>query len=69
MDGEHIYIFLYKRIYVGLYAKANERTAILEAAATVILRCFDKKSIQELYLVNFLNFEEPDVGMWKRSKS
>ena len=42
-----------------------ESTAILEVVATVILRCFDKNTVEELYLVNLLNFEDPGVGMWK----
>ena len=37
--------------------------------ATVILRCFDKNAVEELYLVNLLNFEDPDVGMWKGVRS
>ena len=33
--------------------------------ATVILLCFDKNAVEELYLVNLLHFNEPDVGLWK----
>ena len=69
VDGEHVYDLLYKRICERPYAQANERTAILEAVATVILRCFDKNSIEELDLVNLLNCEDPDIGMWKGVKT
>ena len=69
VDGEHVYDLLYKSIFERPYAKANESTAILEVVATVILRCFDKNAVEELYLVNLLNFEDPDVGMWKGVKS
>ena len=69
MDGEHVYDLLYKRICERPYAKANERTAIIEEVAIIILRCFDKNTIEELYLVNLLNFEEPVVGTWKGVKA
>ena len=45
VDGEHVYDLMCKRIYERPYAKSNETTAILEAVATVILRCFDKNAI------------------------
>jgi len=69
VDGENVYELLYKSIYKRPYTKANESTAILEVVATVILRCFDKNAVEELYLVNLLNFEDPDFGMWKGVKS
>ena len=69
MDGDNVYELLYKTIYERPYTKANEGTAILEVVATVILRCFDKNAVEELYLVNLLNFEDPDVGMWKGVRS
>ena len=68
VDGDNVYELLYKTIYERPYTKANEGTAILEIVATVILRCFDKNAIEELYLVNLLNFENPDVEMWKGVK-
>ena len=46
VDGNHVYDLLYKRIYKRPYAKANESTAILEAAVTAILRCFGKSEIE-----------------------
>ena len=52
VDGDNVYELLYKTIYERPYTKANEGTAILEVVATVILRCFDKNAIAELYLVN-----------------
>ena len=60
---------MYKSIYERPYTKANESAAILEVVATVILRCFDKNEVEELYVVNLLNFEDPDVGMWKGVRS
>ena len=68
VDGDNVYELLYKTIYERPYTKANEGTTILEVVATVILRCFDKNAIEELYLVNLLNFENPDVEMWKGVK-
>ena len=68
VDGDNVYELLYKTIYERPYTKANEGTAILEVVATVILRCFDKNAIEELYLVNLLNFENPNVEMWKGVK-
>ena len=68
VDGDNVYELLYKTIHERPYTKANEGTAILEVVATVILRCFDKNAIEELYLVNLLNFENPDVEMWKGVK-
>ena len=56
VDGDNVYELLYKTIHERPYTKANEVTAILEVVATVILRCFDKNAIEELYLVNLLNF-------------
>ena len=51
------------------FTKANEHTSILEVIATVILRCFEKNAIEELYLVNLLQFNDPDVGLWKGMKA
>ena len=68
VDGDNINELMYRLIYERPYTKANEGTAILEVVATVILRCFNKKAIEELYLVNLLNFENPDVEMWKGVK-
>ena len=68
VDGDNVYELLYKTIYERPYTKANKGTAILEVVAMVILRCFDKNAIEELYLVNLLNFENPDVEMWKGVK-
>ena len=68
VDGDNINELMYRLIYERPYTKANEGTAILEVVATVILRCFDKNAIEELYLVNLLNFENPDVEMWKGVK-
>ena len=42
---------------------------MLEVIATVILRCYDKNAIEELYLVNLLHFDDPDVGLWKGVKT
>ena len=69
VDGENVYELLYKSIYERPYTKANKSTAILEVVATVILRCYDKNAVEELYLVSLLNFEDPDVGMWKGVRS
>ena len=38
---------------------------MLEVIATVILRCFERNAIEELYLVNLLGFNDPDIGSWK----
>ena len=38
---------------------------MVEVIATVILRCFDKNALQELYFFNLLHFKVPDVGLWK----
>jgi len=68
VDGENVYELLYKKIHERPFTKANESTTILEVVATVILRCFDKNATEELYLINLLNFEDPDVEMWKGVK-
>jgi hypothetical protein len=68
VDGENVYELLYKKIHERPFTKANEGTTILEVVATVILRCFDKNATEELYLINLLNFEDPDVEMWKGVK-
>ena len=65
MDGEYVFNLLCKKINEKPFTKANEHTSILEVIATVILRCFDKNALEELYLVNLLHFKEPDVGLWK----
>ena len=41
MNSESVYNLLYKRIN-GKFAKATVNTSIIEALATVVLRCFDK---------------------------
>ena len=69
VDGENVYELLYKSIYERPYTKANESTAILEVVATLNLRFFDKTAVEQLCLVKLLNFEDPDVGMWKGVKS
>ena len=69
MDAEYIFNLLCKKIDEKSYAKANENTAMVEAIATVILRCFDKNAVEELYLVNLLHFNEPNVGLWKGVKA
>ena len=37
--------------------------------ATVILRSYERNAIEELYLVNLLQFNDPDVGLWKEMKA
>ena len=69
VDGEYVYNLLCKKIYEKPHAKANENTAMLEVIATVILRCYGKNAIEELYLVNLLHFDDPDVGLWKGVKA
>ena len=51
------------------FTKASEHTSILEVIATVILRCFEKSAVEELYLVNLLHFNDPDIGLWKGMKA
>ena len=68
MDGEFVYNLLCRKIYEKPNAKANENTALLEVIATVILKCYNKDAIEQLYLVNLLHFEDPDVGLWKGVK-
>ena len=68
MDKEFVCNLLYRKIYERPNAKANENTALLEVIATVILRCYEKDSIEQLYLVNLLHFDDPDVGLWKGVK-
>ena len=65
MDGEYVFTLLCKKINEKPYTKSNEHTSALEVIATIILRCFDKNTIEQLYLVNLLHFNEPDVGLWK----
>ena len=65
VDGEFVYNLLCRKIYEKPNAKANENTALLEVIATVILRFYDKDAIEQLYLVNLLHFDDPDVGLWK----
>ena len=64
MDSESVYNLLYKRIN-GKFKKATVNTSILEAIATVVLRCFDKDATEELYLINLLTFDSPEVDRWK----
>ena len=47
------------------FAKATANTSIIEAIATVVLRCFDKDATEELYLINLLTFDSPEVDRWK----
>ena len=60
MNTEFVYNLLYKRINRKFY-KAIVNTSILEALATVVLRCFDKDAIEELYLINLLPIDSPEV--------
>jgi hypothetical protein len=60
MNTEFVYNLLYKRINRKCY-KAIVNTSILEALATVVLRCFDKDAIEELYLINLLTIDSPEV--------
>jgi len=70
MDGEYVFNLLCKKINEKPFTKANEHTSILEVIATVILRrCFESNAIEELYLVNLLRFNDPDVGFWKGMKA
>ena len=64
MDSEYVYNLLYKRIN-GKFAKATVNTSIIEALVTVVLRCFDKDATEELYLINLLTFDSPEVDRWK----
>ena len=61
MNSEFVYNLLYKRIK-GKFAKATVNTSIIEALATVVLRCFDKDATEELYLINLLTFDSPKVA-------
>ena len=69
MDGEYVFNMLCKKINEKPFTKANEHTSILEVIATVILRCYERNAIEELYLVNLLRFNDPDVGLWKGMKA
>ena len=69
MDGEFVFNLLCKKINEKPFTKANEHTSILEVIATVILRCYERNAIEELYLVNLLRFNDPDVGLWKGMKA
>jgi len=69
MDGEYVFNLLCKKINEKPSTKSNQDTSMLEVIATVILRCFDTNAIEELYLVNLLHFNEPDVGLWKGMKA
>ena len=42
---------------------------MLEVIAKVILRCFDKNTVEDLYLAHLLHFNEADVRLWKRVKA
>ena len=64
MNSEFVYNLLYKRIN-GKFAKATVNTSIIETLATGVLRCFDKDATEELYLMNLLGFDSPDVDRWK----
>ena len=68
VDGKFVYNLLCRKIYEKPNAKANKNTALLEVIATVILKCYNKDAIEQLYLVNLLHFEDPDVGLWKGVK-
>ena len=59
-----MYNLLYIRIN-GKFAKATDNTSIIEVIATVALRCFDKDATEELYLINLLTFDSPEVDIWK----
>ena len=69
MDGEYVFNMLCKKINEKPFTKANEHTSILEVIARVILRCYERNAIEELYLVNLLRFNDPDVGLWKGMKA
>ena len=69
MDGEYVFNMLCKKINEKPFTKANEHTSILEAIAIVILRCYERNAIEELYLVNLLHFNDPDIGLWKGMKA
>ena len=69
MDGEYVFNMLCKEINEKPFTKANENTSILEVIATAILRCFERSAIEELYLVNLLQFNDPDIGLWKGMKA
>ena len=64
MNSEFVYNLLYERIK-GKFAKATVNTSIIEALATVVLRCFDKDATEKLYLINLLTFGSPEVDRWK----
>ena len=64
MNSEFVYKLLYKRIN-GKFATDTVNTSIIEAIATVVLRCFDKDATEELYLINLLTFDSPEVDRWK----
>ena len=49
--------------------KANEHISMLEVIATVILRCVDKNTLEDVDLVNLLYFKAPDVGLWKKMEA
>ena len=68
VDGEFVYNLLCRKINEKPNAKADENTALLEVIANVILKCYNKDAIEQLYLVNLLHFEDPDVGLWKGVK-
>ena len=63
MDGEFVCNLLCKNINKKQFTKANQHTSILEVIATVILRCFERNAIEELYLVNLLQFNDPELGI------
>ena len=69
MDGEYVFNLLCKKINEKPFTKANEHTSILEVIATVILRCYERNATEELYLVNLLQFNDADVGLWKGMKA
>ena len=56
MNSESVYNLLCKRIN-GKFAKATVNTCIIQAVATVVLRCFNKDATEELYIFDqFINF-------------
>jgi len=69
MNSKSEYNLLYKRINEK-FAKATVNTSIIEAIATVVLRCFDKDATEELYLINLLTFDSQkliDGKVWLRA--
>ena len=55
----------YKKINEKKYSKALESTSLIEVLATVILRCFIKDAVEELFLINLLVFDTPELERWQ----